>query len=91
MLGAAGAGALLAAGVARNGIAAGERQYANAYEGSKYYIEISNGDGGGLILTKQNDLDMHFVGIVCGNVAQRLVKLIGNPVVARAVASSGGN
>lgn len=34
---------------------------------------------------------MHFVGIVCGNVAQRLVKLIGNPVVARAVASSGGN
>lgn len=51
MLGAAGAGALLAAGVARNGIAAGERQYANAYEGSKYYLEISNGDGGGLILT----------------------------------------
>lgn len=51
MLGAAGAGALLAAGVAWNGIAAGERQYANAYEGSKYYLEMSNGDGGGLILT----------------------------------------
>lgn len=91
MLGAAGAGALLAAGVTGNGIAAGERQYANACRSNNYSKGGNSVGGTGMVYSHSKMFWICILSESCGNVAQQLVKLIGNPVVARAVSSSGSN
>lgn len=47
--------------------------------------------GRGLVYSHSKMFWICILSESCGNVAQQLVKLIGNPVVARAVSSSGSN